>query len=55
VSPGLCWANLHHITYEDLPVRSFSTAEALKAAVDGVLDDHVQRIAQSTRSLAVEL
>jgi hypothetical protein len=40
-----------HIKYEDLPVRSFSTAEALKAAVDGVLDDHVQRIAQSTISL----
>ena len=40
-----------HIKYEDLPVRSFSDAEALKAAVDGVLDDHVQRVAQSTISL----
>jgi hypothetical protein len=40
-----------HIKYEDLPVRSFSAAEALKAAVDGVLDDHVQRVAQSTISL----
>jgi hypothetical protein len=40
-----------HIKYEDLPVRSFSDAEALKAAVDDVLDDHVQRIAQSTISL----
>jgi hypothetical protein len=40
-----------HIKYEDLPVRSFADAEALKAAVDGVLDDHVQRVAQSTRSL----
>jgi transposase len=39
------------IKYEDLPVRSFSAAEALKAAVDGVLDDHVQRVAQSTLSL----
>ena len=40
-----------HIKYEDLPERSFSTAEALKAAVDGVRDDHVQRVAQSTISL----
>jgi hypothetical protein len=40
-----------HITYDDLPVRSFSTAEALKAAVDGGLDAHVQCVAQSTISL----
>lgn len=40
-----------HIKHEDLPVRSFSEAEALKAAVDGVLDDHVAQIAQSTMSL----
>jgi putative transposase len=42
------WRRIKH---EDLPVRSFSEAEALKAAVDGVLDDHVARIAQSTISL----
>jgi transposase len=40
-----------HIKHEDLPVRSFSEVEALKAAVDGVLDDHVAQIAQSTMSL----
>ena len=40
-----------HLKYEDLPVRSFSAAEALKAAVDDVLDAHVQRVAQSTISL----
>jgi DDE superfamily endonuclease len=40
-----------HIKHEDLPVRSFSEAEALKAAVDSVLDDHIARIAQSTISL----
>ena len=40
-----------HITYEDLPVRRFSDAAALKVAVDGVLEDHVQRGAQSTISL----
>jgi hypothetical protein len=41
-----------HIKYEDLPVRSYDTADALKAAVDGVLDDHVAQIAQSTISLS---
>jgi hypothetical protein len=40
-----------HIKHEDLPVRSFSEAAALKAAVDGVLDDHVAQISQSTISL----
>jgi hypothetical protein len=40
-----------HLKYDDLPVRRFSAAEALKAAVDDVRDDHVQRLAQSTKSL----
>lgn len=40
-----------HIKHEDLPVRSFSEADALKAAVDGVLDAHVTQLAQSTISL----
>jgi hypothetical protein len=40
-----------HINYGDLPVRSFSDAEALKVAVDGVLGDHVQHVAQPTISL----
>ena len=40
-----------HIKHEDLPVRSFMEADALKAAVDGVLDAHVAQLAQSTSSL----
>ena len=40
-----------HIKHEEMPVRSFTEADALKAAVDGVLDDHVAQIAQSTISL----
>lgn len=40
-----------HIKHEEMPVRSFTEADALKAAVDGVLDDHVPQIAQSTISL----
>jgi putative transposase len=40
-----------HIKHEDLPVRSFSEADALKAAVDGVLDAHVAHLALSTVSL----
>jgi hypothetical protein len=40
-----------HIKHEDLPVRSFSEAEALQAAVDSVLDDHVAQLAQSAISL----
>ena len=40
-----------HIKHEDLPVRSFSEADALKAAVDGVLDAHVTQLALSTVSL----
>ncbi|GAC1454697.1 MAG: transposase [Ktedonobacterales bacterium] len=40
-----------HIKHEDLPLRSFAEAEALKAAVDGVLDTHVAQLAQSTISL----
>ena len=40
-----------HIKHEDMPIRSFTEADALKAAVDDVLDDHVAQIAQSTISL----
>ena len=40
-----------HIKHEDMPVRSYDTADALKTAVDAVLDDHVAQIAQSTMSL----
>lgn len=40
-----------HIKHEEMPVRSFTEADALKAAVDGVLDAHVAQIAQSTISL----
>jgi hypothetical protein len=40
-----------HIKHEDLPVRSFSEADALQAAVDGVLDAHVAQLALSTISL----
>ena len=40
-----------HIKHEDLPVRSFSEAAALKAAVDGLLDTHVTQLALSTVSL----
>jgi hypothetical protein len=40
-----------HIKHEEMPVRSFTEADALKAAVDGVLDDHAAQIAQSTSSL----
>jgi hypothetical protein len=40
-----------HIKHEEMPVRSFAEADALKAAVDGVLDDHVAQIAHSTMSL----
>jgi hypothetical protein len=40
-----------HIKHEDLPVRSFSEADALKAAVDGVLDAHAAQLALSTVSL----
>lgn len=39
------------IKHEDLPLRSFSEADALKAAVDGALDAHVAHLAQSTTSL----
>jgi DDE superfamily endonuclease len=40
-----------HIKHEDLPVRSFSEAAALKTAVDSALDDHSNQVAQSTISL----
>ncbi len=40
-----------HIKYEDLPVRSHTTAEALKAAVDDVLDTHAARLQRSTKDL----
>lgn len=40
-----------HIKHQEMPVRSFTEADALKAAVDGVLDDHVAQLAQSTLSL----
>ena len=40
-----------HIKHEEMPVRSFAEADALKAAVDGVLDDHMTQISQSTMSL----
>ena len=40
-----------HIKYEDLPVRSYSTADALKAAGDHALDDHAARVQQSTTYL----
>ena len=40
-----------HVTHEDRPVRSHDTADALKAAVDDVLDDHAARLAHSTTSL----
>lgn len=45
-----------HIRHEELPVRSFSEAEAVQAAVDGVLanhvaDNHVAQLAQSAISL----
>lgn len=42
------WRTIKH---EDLPVRSFSEADALKTAIDGALDDHVTHLAQSTISL----
>jgi hypothetical protein len=37
-----------HVKYEDLPERSYATGDALKAAVDQVLDDHAARRHQST-------
>jgi hypothetical protein len=40
-----------HIKYEEMPVRSYDTADALKTAVDGLLADHVAHVAQSTISL----
>jgi hypothetical protein len=40
-----------HIKHEDLPGRSFSEADALQAAVDGVLDAHVAQLALSAISL----
>lgn len=40
-----------HVTHEDMPVRRHDTADALKAAVDDVLDDHAARLAHSTTSL----
>ncbi len=40
-----------HTKYEKLSERSYATADLLKEAVDGVLDDHVERLAQSTISL----
>jgi hypothetical protein len=40
-----------HMKYEELPERSYATAELLKNAVDGVLEGHVKRLAQSTTSL----
>ncbi len=40
-----------HVKHEDMPVRSHDTADALKAAVDDVLDDHAARLAHSTTSL----
>jgi len=40
-----------HVKHEDMPVRSYDTADALKEAVDDVLDDHAARLAHSTTSL----
>jgi len=40
-----------HVKHEDMPVRSYDTADALKEAVDDVLDDHAARLAPSTTSL----
>ena len=40
-----------HVKYEDLPVRSYPTAAALKAAVDEALDHHVAALQGSTKDL----
>jgi len=40
-----------HVKHEDMPVRSYDTANALKDAVDGVLDDHVATFAHARMSL----
>jgi hypothetical protein len=40
-----------YIKHEEMPVRCFSEADALKTAVDTVLDEHAVQIAQSTTSL----
>lgn len=41
-----------HIKHEDMPVRSYATADALKTAVDAALDAHVTHLALSTISLS---
>lgn len=40
-----------HVKYEELPERSYATADMRKAAVDHVLDDHAARLCQSTMDL----
>ncbi len=40
-----------HVKHEDMPVRSYDTADALKTAVDDILDDHAARLVHSTISL----
>lgn len=40
-----------HVKHEDSPLRRYATADALKDAVEGVLDDHVATFAHSTISL----
>ena len=40
-----------HVKYDDLPVRSYPTAEALPAAVDDALNKHAAALQRSTTEL----
>ena len=40
-----------HLKYEDMPIRSHTTAEALKAAVDDALDNHAAALQRPTTNL----
>ena len=40
-----------HVKYDDLPVRSYPTAEALQAAVDDALNKHAAALQRSTTDL----
>jgi DDE superfamily endonuclease len=44
-----------HVKHEDLPVRSYATAQALQAAVDQALDQHAYTLAHPVSHSAEEL
>ena len=44
-----------HVKHEDLPVRSYATAQALQAAVDQALDQHAHTLAHPVTHSAEEL